>query len=390
MIGLKKPAIVVSAYNRPSSLRRLLDSLAAAEFPPNVRLVISIDAGGENGRTVHQVAQQFNWPHGAKEIIQQEQHLGLIDHIFFCGDLSQKYGAIILLEDDLVVSPVFYHFAAQALAYFADDERIAGIALNTLWFNGFTHTPFTPYLDDNDVFFLQIPWYQGQAYNAAQWERFRQWRATAVPHIVPADGLHELFAQFPETDWFPFKTKYLAQTDRFYVFPRQSLTTNFGDAGTHFRQRTQFFQVPLQTFRREYRLCGLEQSTAVYDAFQEMRPECLNRLTDRFQAYDYTVDLHGTKSPVNIRAEYVLTGKRSRAPLFSFGLEMRPMVANAITAVPGQAIHFSHTADLDVSRRAEWAREAQLYRYYGWGRYGRKKRLKLWLGQLLRQFCEQA
>lgn len=380
---MSKPVIVVPAYNRPGSLQRLLDSLAAADYPPDVRLIISIDAGGANGRTVHQIAQQFNWPHGAKEVIQHERHLGLIDHIFFCGDLSQKYGSIILLEDDLAVSPVFYHFAAQALAYFADDERIAGIALNALWFNGFTHTPFTPYLDDSDVFFLQIPWYQGQAYSAAQWGRFREWRETAVPHITPADGLHELFTQFPKTDWFPFKTKYLVQMERLYVFPRQSLTTNFGDAGTHFHQRTQFFQVPLQTFRREYRLCGLDQSAAVYDTFQEMRPECLNRLTDRFQGYEYTVDLHGTKSPANIRAEYVLTGKCSRAPLFSFGLEMRPPVANVVTAVPGQALHFTRAADLDVSRRAEWAREARLYRYYGWGRYGRKKRFKLLLGQLL-------
>ncbi len=379
---MDKPVIVVPAYNRPGSLRRLLDSLAAADCPPGTRLVISLDPGGENGRAVRQLAQQFHWPHGAKKVIQHTQHLGLIEHIFFCGDLTQKYGRIILLEDDLVVSPVFYHFAAQALDYFAGEERIAGIALNALWFNGFTHTPFLPYLDDSDVFFLQIPWYQGQAYSPAQWERFRKWRETADRRITPADGLHELFTQFPETDWFPFKTKYLAQTDRFYVFPRQSLTTNFGDAGTHFRQRTQFFQVPLQTFRRTYRLCGLNQSAAVYDTFQEMRPECLNRLTDKFQAYEYTVDLHGTKSPANIRAEYVLTGKRSRAPLFSFGLAMRPPVANVIAAVPGQALHFSRAADLDVSRRAEWTREARLYRYYERRRYGRKKQFKLWLGRL--------
>ena len=119
--------------------------------------------------------------------------MGLVDHIFFCGDLSQKYGNIILLEDDLAVSSVFYHFVAQALDYFTSDERIAGIALNALWFNGFIHTPFLPYLDDSNVFFLQIPWYQGQAYSAAQWGRFRNWRETAVRHITPADGLYELF-----------------------------------------------------------------------------------------------------------------------------------------------------------------------------------------------------
>ena len=60
------------------------------------------------------------------------------------------------------------------------------------------------------------------------------------------------------------------------------------------------------------------------------------------------------------------------------------MVSNVVTAVSGQAIHFSRAADLNVSRRAEWAREARLYRYYGRGRYGRKKRLKLWLKSVMR------
>lgn len=386
---MAKPTIVVPAYNRPHSLRRLLHSLAAAEYPPDVSLIISIDAGGANGRLVRQAAEQFDWPHGRKQLILHSQHRGLIDHIFFCGDLSQKVGDIILLEDDLVVSPVFYHFAMQALEFYAGDGRIAGIALNALWFNGYTHTPFTPYLDDSDVFFLQIPWFQGQAYSARQWQQFREWRETAVRRITPQDGLHELFTQFPDTDWFPFKTKFLAQTNRFYVFPRQSLTTNFGERGTHFSRPTTFFQVPLQTCRRTHRLVTREQSTAVYDTFQEMHPECLNRLTNKFEDFTYTVDLHGVKSLANITQEYVLTSKHSRAPIFSFGLEMRPMVANVVTAVPGQAIHFSRTADLEVSRRAEWIRESRLVRYYGWGRYGRKKRLKWWLGKQLEKIAAQ-
>ncbi len=380
MKTMSKPTLILPAYNRPHSLQRLLNALAAADYPPDVRLIISIDAGGENGRLVQQIAHQFEWTHGKKEVIQQEQHRGLIEHIFYCGDLSQTVGDIILLEDDLFVSPMFYHFAAQALDYFAEDGRIAGIALNTLWFNGFTHTPFTPYLDDSDIFFMQIPWYQGQAYSVAQWRRFMEWRATADPQITPTDGLHEMFSQFSSNEWFPFKTKYLAQTNRFYAFPRQSLTTNFGDEGTHFQQRTLFFQVPLQTVRHHFRFCDLDTSTAVYDPFQEMLPTCLNRLTEQLRPYSYTVDLQGTKSLANIRTEYVLTSKKSHAPLFRYGLQMRPLLANVINSIPGQALTFSRTADLDMSRKGEWIREARLAHYYARRRYGRKQRLKQWIG----------
>ena len=151
-----KPTIIVIAYNRPDSLHRLLNSLRQAEYPPNVPLIISIDARGENGRVVHNIAQQFEWTAGEKRVIVRKRPLGLTGHVFACGDLSQEVGPIILLEDDLIVSPMFYHYAVQTLNEFSDDDRIAGVSLNTLWFNGITHTPFVPTLDDADIFFMQV------------------------------------------------------------------------------------------------------------------------------------------------------------------------------------------------------------------------------------------
>lgn len=378
------PTLIVIAYNRVRALQRLLQSLRAASYPPNVRLIISIDAGGEQQRQVYEVAQRFGWPHGEKEVRPQERPLGLIDHVFACGDLSQQVGPIVLLEDDLFVSPVFYHFATQALDCYADDARIAGISLNALWFNGYTHQPFEPYLDDADVFFMQVPWYQGQAYTATQWARFMAWREKASWPVTAADGLHPMFTRFPETDWFPIKMKYLAQSQRYYVFPRHALTTNFGEVGTHFQQETDFFQVPLQTRRRQYRLHGLDRSLAVYDTFQEMTPTCLNRLTDRFAAYDYTVDLNGTHTPATIGTEYVLTTQPMRQPLASFGLHMRPRVANVVHGVPGHAISFGKTAALQTGRRARWMTRWRNVNYATRGkRPSRRQRLQQWLGRRL-------
>ena len=230
-----KPAIVVVAYNRPDALRRLLRSLAALHGAVNVPLVISIDAGGEQFGQVVAVAQQFEWPLGEKRVLVRERPFGLINHVFACGDLATEFGAIILLEDDLVVSPQAYRYAAASLDFYADDPQIAGISLNALWFHGITHEPFTPYLDDGDVFFMQIAWFQGQAYSQKQWAAFRHWQETAKTAVLPTGPMHELFQTFPATDWFPLKTKFLVQTNRFYVFPRESLSTNFGDSGTHVR-----------------------------------------------------------------------------------------------------------------------------------------------------------
>ena len=377
-----KPAIVVVAYNRPEALRRLLASLAALQGAVDVPLVISIDAGGNQFAQVLAVAEQFEWLLGEKRVVVRERPYGLINHVFACGDLVDEFGAIILLEDDLVVSPMAYRYAAAALDFYADDPQIAGISLNALWFQGITHEPFTPYLDDGDTFFMQIAWFQGQAYTQKQWSAFRAWRETAVPQILPTDNMHELFHTFPTTDWFPLKTKYLVQTDRFYVFPRESLSTNFGDSGTHVRG-TSFFQVPLQTRRSSFRFQPLAEAVAVYDSFQEMLPERVNRLTDRFAAYDFTVDLHGTRSLVNIPTKFVLTTQEVRQPLATFGLEMRPFLANVIHNQPGTGISFGRTADLDQSWQARLRAQSRRHAYFTRRHVGLRQRLKWWLGNWL-------
>lgn len=375
-----RPAIVVVAYNRPHALRRLLDSLAALQGARDVPLVISIDRGGDQFAAVVAEAEQFAWPFGEKRVVVRERPLGLVQHVFACGDLVDEFGAIILLEDDLVVSPMVYRYATAALAFYADEPHVAGISLNALWFHGITHAPFTPYLDDGDVFFMQVAWFQGQAYTQKQWAAWREWRATAVPHIQPTDQMHELFQSFPPTDWFPLKTKYLVQTHRFYVFPRESLTTNYGDSGTHVRG-TNFFQVPLQTRRADFRLQPLADSVAVYDSFQEMLPGCVRRLTDQFDGYDFTVDLHGTRSRANIPTDFVLTTQALRQPMKTFGLELRPLLANVLYQQPGTGISFGRTADLDHRWWARWRAASRYHAYFVRHKVGWRQRLQWWLAQ---------
>ena len=379
------PAIIVVAYNRPMALRRLLSSLAKLEGAVNVPLLISIDAGGEKFAEVNAVAEQFEWRFGAKRVVIQERPLGLVAHVFTCGDWVDEFGSIILLEDDLVVSPMAYRYAAAALEYYKDDPKIGGISLNSLWFHGITHEPFTPFLDDGDVFFMQIAWFQGQAYTQKQWAAFREWRQTAVAPNPSATTMHALFQTFPPTDWFPLKTSYLVQTNRYYLFPRESLTTNFGDKGTHV-QGSLFFQVPLQTRRANFRLQSLAQSVAVYDSFQEMVPGRLNQLTEQFAGYDFTIDLHGTRSLANIPTEYVLTTQTVRQPLWSFGMERRPLIANVIHKQPGTGIYFGRTANLERGWFARLRAASRRHNYSARRRVGWRQRLKWWLGNLLSDY----
>lgn len=360
------PAIVVSAYNRPQALSRLLQALAAANYPGDqqITLHISIDQGEGNGaQEVRRLSQEFVWAHGPKQVVCHPEHLGLLEHFFLCGGLTRHYGAIILLEDDLLVSPQFYNFATQALAYYGGDERIAGISLYALWFNGYTHFPFTPLPDASDIFFLQIPYTQGQAITKDQWQDFEEWREARGQQTQATPGMHEMFSRFDAEDWFPLRTRFLVETQQYYVFPRQSLATGYGDAGTHFSSLSQFFQVPLQNYQDQFRLQILDQAPAVYDSFFEILPERLDRLTKRFQGHDYCVDLNGTKSKNNLNAEYVLTTRPARRSEMNFGRLMRPPEANLIAGVPGEGIRLCRKDDLLWGYPAELAVRKGNYDY---------------------------
>ena len=89
---MMKPAIVVVSYNRPNSLRRLLNSVKSAVYHSNdIRLIISVDyQDSHNHNEVVQLANEFDWVYGEKKIIEHKENLGLKAHVLSCGDLVNK------------------------------------------------------------------------------------------------------------------------------------------------------------------------------------------------------------------------------------------------------------------------------------------------------------
>ena len=91
----QKIAIVTVGYNRLNSIKRLLQSLTEAHYNiDDVPLVISIDASGDE--ELYDYVRNYEWVHGQKYVIIHETRLGLREHIFSCGDLTQYFKGIIL------------------------------------------------------------------------------------------------------------------------------------------------------------------------------------------------------------------------------------------------------------------------------------------------------
>lgn len=366
------PAIVATAYDRPHALQRLLAHLNRAAYPgSNVRLVIVVDHGESAAhRETVALAQSADWPHGLKEVIVHAQRLGPVGNFFFTLGLSQTYGDVVYFEDDHVPSPVFYPYAAQALDFYRGDPAIAGLCLSALWFNGYTHEPFVPLPDASDAFFLNVPFLHGQAYTREQWAAFAAWHGLGDARPAPGDDLHPLFFRFPEDDWYPLLAKYAVATQRFTVYPRVSLCVGAGDAGVHFAAPTVFFQTPLQREQTAFRFKPLAESLAVYDSFFEILPDRLNRLTPALRDLDYAVDLYATKTPANLRAEFVLTSRPGRRALKTFGRTLWPHEMNVVEETPGRDLSLCRRADL----RWGWWADAQA-RQHGHDYFTRRRKL---------------
>src|SRR5690554_4217412 len=97
-----KPVIVIPAFKRADSLEKLLTSLNQAIYPANDHHVI-LSLEGNSSENVRTVAREFQFFHGTKEIIEHDEQLGLKAHIYSCATLTDRYGSVILLEDDLTV-----------------------------------------------------------------------------------------------------------------------------------------------------------------------------------------------------------------------------------------------------------------------------------------------
>jgi hypothetical protein len=353
---LPKPAIVVAAWNRPHSLRRLLDSLVRGHFPAETALHISIDHFEYT--EVQQLADAFVWPFGPKVVEQHPARLGLRQHLLYCGGLSARYGAIILLEDDLAVSSWMYDYAVQALAYYGADAAIAGISLYNYAVAESCLQPFTPWQDGFDNWFLQLPSSWGAAFTAAQWEGFATWLATHGQHLPI---LPDYIQAWSQQGWKRLFAAYLLQNGKYFAYPRYALSTNFEDYGAH-ALSTGLFQVPLLMGKRDWSFGRIADSLAVYDIHFEPLEANVKRLCPALAGYDFAVDLLGQKGKAFLDRPWVLTRRRGGEAKLSFGAAAIPLELNLHLQNPGDALRLV-AADADL--RAPGPLELEFNYYAG-------------------------
>jgi len=326
-----KLAIVVVGYNKTDGLLRLLSGIDAAYYESDdVPLVLSIDASGNE--EVYRIAREFQWHHGKKYVNIEKARLGLKNHIFQCASLAKFFKGVIVLEDDLFVSPYFYHYSLKALDKYGDNEKIAGISLYQEEINGYVGLPFQALVNQYDAYAWQTVCSWGEVWNERMWNEFQNWLEKWNENFEPIDMIGKIKTW--KRAWSKFYYAYIISTDKFFIYPYNALTTNFNDAGgEHGGGNTSIVQVALLQGKRDY-IFGEFDDLVKYDVYaQNMAiPGWLGLSPE-----DITVDFYGLKERYighYVLAPFQLPYKRVKG----FSLCMRPWELNIKYGIEGDDI----------------------------------------------------
>ena len=353
-------AIVAIAYNRPHSLKRLLNSLADAKYNEMVEvpLIISIDWSPDS-QEVYEVAEEFHWKYGAKRIIKHEKNLGLKKHVLLCGDLTIEYDSIAVFEDDIYVAPGFYQFSMSALDFYKENtENIAGISLYTPEWNQTANRFFAFEKDSSDTFFIQYAQSWGQVWTREWWNQFKTWLEYENDNVFRKNEIPSNVQKWPDnSSWLKYHIKYCIEKNKYFLYPNASYTTNFSEVGEHNNIATSNSQVNLFiSLRDSFRFKVFDKSIK-YDAFFEREDI---KAVFKIDSKNISVDLYGSKK---LSTRYILTSKvLDYKVLNSFGMKLRPHELNIVKNVEGNEF-FLYDTHIEKQKTKKRKKEKRLNLY---------------------------
>lgn len=333
-------AIIAVAYNRVDSLSRLLSSLDKANYEDNnVTLIISVDKSKTD--VVERFADDYQWTHGEKIVDKHTENLGLRPHMMSLGKWFDHFDALVVLEDDIIVSKNFYIYTKQVVNTYHFCSEIAGISLYGIAVNYQTGLLFQPLKDEHDVYFMNCAISWGEIWMRNSWLKFYDWYLQHQEFPIIPELPHGICA-WNNKSWLKYHTRYCIEENKYFVHPYVSLTTNFSDAGEHSNGAANtVYQVELQQGEKiNYLLPEFGDNAVYYDGFFENK--FLYRVLE-LDANSLCLDLNGEwKNRLNKR--YWLTTEVANYKIVkSFGLNYRPIEVNVIQNNPGQQIFLYDT-----------------------------------------------
>ena len=240
---MKYAPIALFVYNRPDHTRRTVEALSKNINADNHILYVFSDAPkyksdiGEVENTRDYLKNII----GFKQviIIERVENYGLSKSIINgVTELCDKYGKVIVLEDDLETSPYFLNFMNNALNFYQDNQNVMHISGCKYPVDSF---------GNDDTFFLHVPLCWGWATWKRAWDNFeknvsvmQKFDRKMIRHFN-FDNSYNYWKQLESNKsgkintWFIFWYATLFLKNGLALFPVHSLVRNsgFDNSGTH-------------------------------------------------------------------------------------------------------------------------------------------------------------
>lgn len=239
--------IVIFVYNRPWHTEQTLEALSKNTLADKSHLIVYCD-GPKKGddqfavseiNAVRTIVRSKQWCKEV-EIIEATKNIGLADSIISgVTKILDKYGKIIVLEDDLVTSKGFLKYMNDALNFYDSEEKVMHVSGYMLPVNG--KLP--------ETFFYNVTscWGWGTWDNA--WRKLNVDENFLIKEIEKRDlkskfnmnGNYDFFSQLElnrDKKLFTWAIKWYASfflNDGYALHPAQSLVNNIGhdSSGVH-------------------------------------------------------------------------------------------------------------------------------------------------------------
>ncbi len=233
--------IVLLVYNRPYHTRLTVEALQKNELAAESDLFVFSDAAlnNEGKAAVQEVREFIRTIRGFKKvtILERDKNLGLASSIITgVTEIVNRFGRVIVLEDDLVTSPYFLRYMNEALELYCDEKRVMHVSAGTY--------PVGEYCGDNDTYFLRIPLCWGWGTWKRAWDKFernvdimQQFNSNMISRFN-FDGTNPFWAQLELNrdgrlnTWFVFWYATVFLNEALALFPKKVLVKNIGFDGT--------------------------------------------------------------------------------------------------------------------------------------------------------------
>ena len=247
--GMTPAPLALFAYNRPTHTERVVASLLKNRLASETELFVYSDGPRrpEDAPLVDRVRKILHSITGFKsvQIIEQGRNLGLANSVISgVSEVVQRYGKVIVVEDDLLLSPNFLTFMNTVLDFYSPFEKVYSVT-------GFSYPAGAIHIPKDYSYDVYLS-YRCMSWGWATWiDRWQtvDWKVTSFEPFLRDRKSQKLFNQGGEDLSDMLKLQMIGKIDSwairwcyahfqnqaFCLYPVRSLVSNLGfdRSGTH-------------------------------------------------------------------------------------------------------------------------------------------------------------